>query len=452
MRRGPALADLTVPGAAKPAAGKGAGRRLRSLVTEAIRRRLSDDPPSLRLIFWDGEAAEFAADPRVTIRITDSRILRALLAGNFSALGDAYVAGGLLVEGRAEDIVAVGVQLADRLGRTRWAQRAAALARLVPRRHSRRRDNAHVRYHYDVSNAFYGLWLDRRMVYSCAYFTTGNETIDAAQEAKLEHICRKLDLGPGERLLDVGCGWGGLLILAAERFGIEGVGITLSPAQAELARERAAQAGLAGRIEIRLADYRDMTDAAAFDKIASVGMVEHVGLANLPLYFKTLFRLLRPGGTLLNHGITVTDPGGRARGPAGGDFIDRYVFPGGELAHVSRIIALAAEAGFEIAAVEDLRPHYALTLQHWSRRLEAASAAAAEAAGADKLRIWKVYLAGMALAFDRGWLTIDQVLARKPLTDGPAPRPWTLDHVYGAGPSRITAGLDWTKPRKRGGQ
>jgi cyclopropane-fatty-acyl-phospholipid synthase len=415
----------------------------RRLLTH-LSQRLGADPPPLRLAFWDGEVFDFAARPRVTITLNSPRVLRSLFTGNFGRLGDAYVSGELAVEGAVEDILAVGIGLADRIGRSRLATRLGTVMRFVPRRHSRSRDAADISHHYDVSNDFYRLWLDRNMVYSCAYFTDGGEAIDAAQEQKLDHICRKLRLKPGDRLLDVGCGWGGLLHWAATHYGVAGVGVTLSREQRDYAQAWMASDGLAGRIEIRLQDYRDVEGEGAFDKIVSVGMYEHVGLANQPTYFATLARLLKPGGIVLNHGITVTDPDGRPQGPAGGEFIDRYVFPGGELRHLSRVIYEVAKAGLETVDIEDLRPHYARTLQHWVRRLEANAEAAVAVAGPERYRIWRIYMAGMAVAFDRGWLSIDQVLAYKPAASGTAPRPWSRDYQYCDDPNPpLAKGLDW---------
>ena len=345
-------------------------------------------------------------------------------------LAQAYVEGELGVDGRIADVLRVGIALAERIGNLPLLRRAAPLLARLPRRHSRRADAAAVRYHYDVSNDFYGLWLDRHMIYSCAYFATGNEDLDTAQQQKLDHICRKLRLQPGDRLLDIGCGWGGLLCWAAENYGVSGLGITLSQPQCEEARQRVAAAGLAGRVEIRVADYRDLSGETEFDKIVSVGMYEHVGIANLPLYFATMARLLRPGGIALNHGIISTDRNGHAQGPPGGEFIDRFVFPGGAVPHISRALYEIAGSGLEILDVEDLRPHYPLTLWHWVRRLEAARDAAIAAAGIERYRIWRIYMAGMAYAFDRGWLSVCQTVAQKPLAEGPAPRPWTRSYQY----------------------
>jgi cyclopropane-fatty-acyl-phospholipid synthase len=345
-------------------------------------------------------------------------------------LGRAYVEGEIGVEGRVGEVLAIGLRIAERLGASPVLRRAAGLLPRRRFRHSRRRDAAAIRYHYDVSNDFYRLWLDRNMVYSCAYFVTGEEDLDTAQEQKLDHICRKLRLAPGDRLLDIGCGWGGLLHWAATRYGVLGTGITVSERQRAYAAERVAAAGLGHQIEIRLQDYREIAGQDLFDKIVSVGMYEHVGIANLPRYFAVIGRLLRPGGTVLNHGITAGDRDGRAQGPPGGEFIDRFVFPGGEVPHISRVLYEVAGAGLEILDVEDLRPHYPQTLARWLARLEAARERAIAAAGAERYRIWRMYMAGMAYAFDRGWLSICQTLAQKPLPDGMAPRPWTRRYQY----------------------
>jgi cyclopropane-fatty-acyl-phospholipid synthase len=406
---------------------------LRGRLLARLRERLAEAPPALRIAFWDGEVFDFAAPPRVTLRIRSRRLGRWFLTGNMGRLAEAYAAGDIEVEGPLSEVVAIGIELAERLGRAPALRPLAALMRLRPRRHSKRRDAAAIAYHYDVSNAFYRLWLDRRMIYSCAYFRTGEEDLDTAQAQKLDHICRKLRLESGERLLDIGCGWGGLLLWAAEHYGISGLGVTLSERQFEYASEQVAAASLSDRIEIRLQDYRDLAGEMPFDKIVSVGMYEHVGLANLPAYFAVIAGLLRPAGLALNHGIAMTDPQGRPQGPPGGEFIDRLVFPGGELPHISRVLYEVAAAGLEILDMEDLRPHYPPTLRHWASRLEASREAAIAAAGVERWRIWRMYMAGMACAFERGWLTVCQTLAQKPLPSGPAPRPWTREYQYPAG-------------------
>jgi cyclopropane-fatty-acyl-phospholipid synthase len=419
---------------------------LRGETLRFLRSRLATDAPPLRLVFWDGESFDFVPAPTVTVTLGAPRLLRALLRGDFREVTDAYICGDIVVEGPIDDATRTGIALAERLERSpmlRGSRRLAAILRhAIPRPARQRSDEAsHIRHHYDVSDAFYRLWLDERMIYSCAYFRTGTEDIDTAQAQKLEHICRKLSLRPGERLLDVGCGWGGLLRWAAERHGVTGLGITLSERQHAYARERLAASG----IEVRLQNYRDLRDAV-FDKVVSVGMYEHVGSRNLPTYFRKIAALLRPGGAFLNQGIVTTDPRGRSKGPTGGGFIDKYVFPGGAVVHLSRILCEIADAGLEVVDVEDLRPHYACTLSNWSRRLEAHRDEAIEAAGVERYRIWRVYLAGMAQAFDRGWLSVAQVTAYKPTERGSASRPWTREHLYDGAAPRCTGDV----PRRTG--
>lgn len=397
---------------------------LRRETLRLLSSRLAADPPALRIVFWDGESFDFAPAPKITITLGAPRLLGALLRGNFSDLAKAYIGGELIVDGPIREVVRTGVALAERLEKSPAFSSLGRLAGGFAFR-SRHADASYVRRHYDVSNAFYRLWLDERMIYSCAYFHTGTEDIDAAQAQKLEHICRKLLLKPGERLLDIGCGWGGLLQWAAQRHHVAGLGVTLSERQYDEARAR-----LAGSdVEIKLQDYRDVREAT-FDKIASVGMYEHVGSRNLPSYFQKVASLLRPGGAFLNQGIVATRISGEAQGPAGGGFIEKYVFPGGAVCHLSRMIAEAAKAGLEVVDVEDLRPHYVCTLDNWSRRLEARREEAITAAGAERYRIWRVYLAGMAEAFDRGWLSVVQLLAYKPAEAGFAIRPWTRNYQY----------------------
>jgi cyclopropane-fatty-acyl-phospholipid synthase len=276
------------------------------------------------------------------------------------------------------------------------------------RRHSVRRDRAAVRHHYDVSNAFYRLVLGPTMVYSCAYFGSPDDTLEEAQERKLEVICRKLRLQPGERLLDVGCGWGSLVLHAAREHGIRAVGVTLSQPQAELARERIRDAGLSDRCEIRVADYREVDDGP-YDKVASVGMYEHVGRARLAEYVGRVKRLLRPGGLFLNHGIVRAVPRPWDRH----SFIARYVFPDGELHPVGTVIETMERAGLEIRDDESLREHYALTLHRWVANLAANREAAIAEAGEERERIWRLYMTGSALAFEAGEISVHQVLAAK---------------------------------------
>ena len=379
----------------------------------------------LTIELWNGKRFPLSDNPSVTLRVSDVAALRDLANPSLANLGEAYVEGRIDVEGPIDEALRTAAALSEHLGTSKNGKRPAFW-----NLHSRTRDAQAIRYHYDVSNDFYALWLDRRMVYSCAYFKTGNEGLDVAQEQKLDHICRKLRLSPGERFLDIGCGWGALVMHAAERYGVQATGITLSENQHTLANERIRAAGLQDRCQVLLQDYRDLSGEAVFDKIASVGMFEHVGLKNLPTYFGAIRRWLAPGGIAMNHGLTSIDPESRSVGLGAGEFIEKYVFPHGELPHLSLVVKEMGAAGLEVMDVETLRLHYAKTLSHWSQRLEANLDAARAHTGDKRLRIWRVYLAGCAHAFERNWVTIQQVLAVKPQDAGRNPLPWTRDYVY----------------------
>ena len=308
---------------------------------------------------------------------------------------------------------------------------------LVGEAHSRERDMQAVRYHYDVGNDFYALWLDSRMVYSCGYFERKDEDIDEAQTAKLEHICRKLRLKPGERLLDIGCGWGGLVMYAAQHYGVYATGITLSEAQATLARERIREAGLSDKCHIEIRDYREMPKGAHFDKIVSVGMHEHVGEAQLPTYFAQAYKLLKPGGLFLNHGIVDLNTRHHAIEDwvkkhvwQEGKFLDRYIFPDGELIPPGRVIDYAEAAGFETRDVESLREHYALTLRQWVHRLEAHHDEAVKQVGEKGYRAWRLYMAGSAHGFAAGKIGIVQTLLSKQAKGGVTGLPLTREDLY----------------------
>jgi cyclopropane-fatty-acyl-phospholipid synthase len=398
---------------------------IESRVEKKIAELRAKAPLPLAIELWNGKRYALSERPSVTLKVSGASALKELANPDLSTLGEAFVEGRIDVDGPIDEALRTAEALTRYLGNAKDGKRPSFW-----HSHSRKSDLKVVRYHYDVSNEFYRLWLDRRMVYSCAYFKTGNETIAQAQKQKLDHICRKLRLARGERFLDIGCGWGALVIHAAERYGVRATGITLSENQHALANERIRAAGLQDRCEVLLQDYRDVPGEGTFDKIASVGMFEHVGLKNLPTYFGTIRRLLAGGGIAMNHGITSVDPDSRSVGLGAADFIEKYVFPHGELPHLSLVVREMGAAGLEVMDVETLRLHYAKTLAHWSRRLEANLDAGRANAGDKRLRIWRLYLAGCAHAFERNWVTIHQVLATKP--DDPArnPLPWTREYIY----------------------
>jgi cyclopropane-fatty-acyl-phospholipid synthase len=290
-----------------------------------------------------------------------------------------------------------------------------------------------------MGNEFYSLWLDRGLVYSCAYFPTGDEDIDAAQTAKLDHLCRKLRLAPGERLLDIGCGWGALVRHAAAHYGVDALGITLSERQAQLANERIRADGLESHCRVEVRDYRDLPADATFDKVVSVGMFEHVGRSQLPRYFREAARLTRPGGLFLNHGIVRSregESGSKLPRPLRrilwreGQFISRYVFPDGELVPLHVAVADAEHAGLETRDVETLREHYALTLRHWVQRLERARSTVESLVGEQAYRVWRLYMAASAHAFASGRISLAQILLAKPDAEGRAHVPRTRADLY----------------------
>jgi cyclopropane-fatty-acyl-phospholipid synthase len=397
----------------------------RRLLDQVADGRLSSPPVTLR--FWDG--SELASAGAAAVVLRDPRaVVHQLLAPGQLGLARAWVDGSLDVEGDLEAVLRtraalIGVRLsaADRLRLSLAALLVVGPRALrrppVPRieshvagpRKSLARDRAAVRHHYDVSNEFYSLVLGPSMVYSCAYFAGSDDTLEAAQERKLDLICRKLRLAEGERLLDIGCGWGSLLMHAAAHYGARGVGVTLSEPQAQLARRRVAQAQLQDRVEIRVQDYREVADGP-FDKIASVGMYEHVGRAELGGYVRSVADLLRPGGLFLNHGITRLVP----HAPEPDPFISRYVFPDGELHPVIDVIREMHDAGLELRDVESLREHYPLTLRRWVANLAANRDAAIAEIGPERERVWRLYMIGSALSFEAGELGVYQVLAARP--------------------------------------
>lgn len=383
---------------------------------------------ALEVVLPDGSRIGFGLPARIKLLIRDHSMLAQLANATLSSLAEAYVQGRIDVEGELLE----AVPLVDRIANAAGSSAAQRVARMLLK-HSASQDRKAIGHHYDVGNDFYRLWLDERMVYSCAYFKTGNESIEEAQRAKLDHICRKLRLRAGERMLDVGCGWGGLILHAARNYGVDAVGITLSQNQYDLAREQIAADRLGDRARVLLLDYRELQErfgADAFDKVASVGMFEHVGLANLRQYFSSVSGVLRDRGLFLNHGITSADLDGRPIGSGVGDFVHRYVFPHGELPHLHVATREMSRAGFEIVDVESLRAHYAKTLQHWSRRLDGRLSEAARVVTDRTLRIWRAYLAGSAYGFAQGWMSIYQLLGSRQARPGTSDVPLTREYMY----------------------
>jgi cyclopropane-fatty-acyl-phospholipid synthase len=419
-------------------AASGSRRRARAAVpalTAPLRRELARVLPSrpFQIDFWDGSAlpATSAPAPRFLVR-TPGAIAHVLRAPGRLGLGRAYVEGSLAADDLDAAFAVVDswepppLALADRLRLLAAAALAAASSPAARRprlelalggeRHTRERDAAAVRYHYDAGNEFFALFLDASMTYSCALFSRGAETLEQAQAAKLSLIAAKLGLRPGMRVLDVGCGWGSFALHAAREHGVSVLGITLSDEQAGLARQRVAEAGLGDSVEIRVADYRELTDGA-FDAIASIGMVEHVGEARIDEYARTLAGLLAPGGLLLNHGIAALRPDE----PAGDDaFTNRYVFPDAEPLYLSRIQLALERAGLVSEHVEGFAADYAITLEHWARRLDERLDEARRLVGEQRTRVWRLYLRGARVGFENGHTAVYQVLARRPARAGSA--------------------------------
>lgn len=398
--------------------------------------------------FWNGVEWPESEQRRVTLVLKHPGALRQMFeAGTEKALAEAFLFDDFDIEGDIEAAFALADAMGERRGAS-WLQslRTFYLLHRLPKpsdarrngraftveadsesQHSLSRDRRAVSFHYDVSNRFYELWLDRRMLYSCAYFERPDAAIDEAQEAKLRHLCRKLRLRPGQHLLDIGCGWGGLAIYAAQHHGVRVTGVTLSRQQAELATARVRALGLEERVTIKLQDYREVRVAQPFDAIVSVGMSEHVGASQLGAYFKTGAALLKPGGIFLNHAISE---GVRVRPRAGPSFIEAYVFPDTDIPPIPTVLQAAESAGLEVRDVENLREHYAMTLRHWVRRLEAAHAAALESVNEPTYRVWRLYMSGSAHGFARGQLAIYQVLLVKPDAHGAAGLPLTRRDWY----------------------
>jgi cyclopropane-fatty-acyl-phospholipid synthase len=415
---------------------------------------------SLDVRFWDG-VVDRGNDPNPRFTLVLNRpaaLRRMLLPPSELSLVEAYISGDIDIEGSMEAAASLEDMIRARLHSPAAIARLVSLvvklpgkaeddladarfperARKLGPRHTPVRDAAAVRFHYDVGNDFYQLWLDKRMVYSCAYFRSADDSLDAAQEAKLDLICRKLRLKPGERFLDIGSGWGGLIMYAAEHYGVDATGITLSENQAKLARDRIEKAGLFDRCRVEIRDYRTLSSDDQYNKIASVGMVEHVGLSNLPIYFESAYRALKSGGLFLNHGIVSLQAarpktlGGRLwdRIWKSGAFIDTYVFPDGRLTAAADVISAAERMGFEVRDVESLREHYAMTLRHWVRSLEEKARDAKALVGDHTYRVWRLYMSGSANAFATAAINVIQTLLAKPDLAGRSKLPLTREDIY----------------------
>ncbi|MDR2324877.1 MAG: class I SAM-dependent methyltransferase [Acidovorax sp.] len=387
-------------------------------------------------------------DAPVRVQLHSALALAMLADGQIGSLATAVVEGQVDLYGHMRDVMGMAASLLEVDPRKeapgRWS---SAVGKLRSRAmHTLTRDAQQIQFHYDLSDDFYALWLDPRRVYSCAYYREPGMGLAQAQEAKLDHICRKLRLKPGERFLDIGAGWGGLLLWAAEHYGVQAHGITLSRNQHEYVRRLITAKGLESRVHIELCDYRDKAQEAPFDKVASVGMFEHVGRAHMPVYFQAVKKLLKPGGMALIHGITAAGVDNLELGAGMGEFIERYIFPGGELLHVSTMLHDAAQAGLEMVDTENLRPHYARTLWAWSDALEAQLPQAANILrqqvaperAQKALKAYRLYLAGCAMAFEQGWIALHQMLLTHPngridhgsLRGAQSSYPFQRDYMY----------------------
>lgn len=419
------------------------------------------DQRSFAIRYWDGTREQPVREPSFTLEVRHAAAFRRmLLPPTELSIVEAYLFDDVDITGNIEAAADLGDVVAERIARKGAALRLLRHLLALPshddrqprehtahvarrllrfgRAHSAHRDAHVVRFHYDVGNEFYRLWLDRNMVYSCGYFERGNESLDAAQTAKLDLVCHKLRLQPGERLLDIGSGWGALIIHAAKHYGASATGITLSEHQAAFARARVAEEGLDDRVTIELRDYRTLDASRVFDKIASVGMVEHVGLERLADYFAAAYGALAPGGLFLNHGIIsladarphpLFDPLWR-RVWQRDQFIRRYVFPDGDLVPSSAVISGAEGVGFEMRDVESLREHYVTTLRHWVSRLERHAGEARAIVGDVTYRVWRLYMAASAYGFRTGRIGVIQTLFAKPDAKGGTHLPRSRADLY----------------------
>ena len=456
-------ADGQAANAAAKSATWGVAHRGAEEASDLLKRVFRGFDGSVAMRLWNGttlrlgKAGADESEPRFTLVCHKPSVVRSMVLGRDPLrLVEAFFRGDIDIEGDffaalglKDHLHSIRLSFRDRLGTLLSALRLGSPndarpdpgSRLSPlhgravKAHSQSENRTAISFHYDVSNEFYRLWLDEERVYSCAYFTSPDESLDQAQRNKLEHICRKLRLRPGERLLDIGCGWGALVCWAASHHGVRAHGITLSREQLEYAQQRIRTEGLQDKVTVELRDYRDLAGEGVYDKVSSVGMFEHVGLANLPTYLAAVRRVLRPGGLFLNHGITHDEEGWNKTMATA--FINRYVFPDGELDCVSNIQLGMERAGFEIHDVEGLRPHYALTLRRWVQRLEANREAALREVDEPTYRVWRLYMAACALEFETGGTGIYQILASN-RNRGEWPVPLSRGDLYVGRDGRFT--------------
>jgi len=429
--------------------------------TESIVRRTADlleqlfpSPRGFGIRLWDGSELPVDGRPLFSLVLNHAGALRRMFKPPVElSLGEAFILKDFDIDGDICSVFSLMDAIATRtlslgeifrIGSRLLELPTSSAARLQGRGplqlhgtlHSRERDLLAVQYHYDVGNDFYSLWLDRNMQYSCGYFPTGAEDLDTAQEHKMEHICRKLRLRHGERLLDIGCGWGGLARYAASKYGVNVLGVTLSKNQKAYGDEQIVRAGLQERVTVELKDYRDL-DNESFDKVVSVGMFEHVGRSHLPEYFAQVHRLLKPGGLFLNHGISrrsatkADEQSFIAKHIFGrGSFQQKYIFPDGELTPISEVNMMAEDAGFEVRNVENLREHYALTLRNWVNRLADRREEAIKVSDEVTCRTWRLYMSASVYGFESGNINVNQTLLSKMNRDGKSNVPFSRADLY----------------------
>jgi cyclopropane-fatty-acyl-phospholipid synthase len=386
------------------------------------------DTGGLEVTYWDGQSERYGPGPWLRLHLRSPGVIWAIARNVDLGAGEAYVNGDIEMEGDLAEFVRVGAANGQRLASLVPELVRRPLGQRLPKRHSKAREAANVRHHYDLGNDFYRLWLDRSMTYSCAYFRTPGDSLEQAQRQKVEHILRKLDLTPGMTLLDIGSGWGELIVAAAKQHGARAHGITLSTEQLHHTRERIAAEGLTDRVSVELLHYEDLPAGEGYDRIVSVGMYEHVGVANHAAYMAAVDRALRPGGVSLLHTITQTVE--RPIAP----WTDRYIFPGGHLPTVESVLALLPPRDFHAVDYESLRRHYARTLQEWWERFERARGQVREMYDERFVRMWRLYLRGAFAAFSYGKLDLAQILWTKGLSDTV---PMTREYMY---PPRLAQG------------